>query len=97
MSAAKTGLLHYKDALGKSVYAAKIAAIEDYKPVGAPHGSKRLHFAEPKKQSNLIGDWVLQHKPEIGGYFVAFDNSEGQTVCSHIQEKAFNDKYTRVA
>ena len=57
----------------------------------------RLEF-EPKKQFDIIqasvkvsDAWMVKHKPEIGGYFVAYDDG----YLSYSPAHAFESGYTR--
>lgn len=97
MSAASTRLNKFSGQDGKVVYAAKIRAIEDFNMAGAPQGSKILHFEDPRRQSNLVGEWVAQNRPAVGGYFIVFDNSSGQSVASYIPAETFESQYVRAS
>ena len=94
MAASKTGLTRYISKDGKEIYAAKITKITPFTQAGAPPGSKTLHLEEMNKKSNLIGDWIMAHGPQVGGYFVAYDAGDGQTLCRHETAETMAQDYT---
>jgi len=96
MAASKTGLHHFKDADGKSVYAARISTITEFKPAGAPVGSMRLFFSDLDKQVNLVGQWIRDHNPRVGGYFVVEDSVESGTSCRYMDGLEFDKRYNAV-
>jgi len=95
MSASRTGLHHFKGDDGKSVYAAKITTITEFKPAGAPQGSMRLFFGDLDKQVNLVGQWIRDNNPEVGGFFLVEDMEGGNTSCRYVPERSFNKQYKR--
>ena len=80
MAASKTRLTKYLGADGAAVYAAKITSIEPF--VKMP-GALTLKFGELDKQAHLIPAWIAEHSPQVGGYFVAYDLPDGQTMCRY--------------
>jgi len=93
MSASRTGLHHFKSADGKSVYAAKITTITEFKPAGAPAGSMRLFFEDLDKQVNLVGQWIRDNNPKVGGYFLVEDTKDKETTCRYIGDNEFVKQY----
>ena len=93
MGAARTGLPHYTNEQGGSLYAARIASIEPFK-FGPPH-SVKVRFSEFKKEMNLIGSWVDQNRPSVGGYIVVKDSQDGDTACYFEDAKVFEKKNKR--
>lgn len=51
--------------------AARIAEIIPMNVPGIP-GCVKLKFSDCEKEANVLGYWVAQNSPEVGGYFVAF-------------------------
>lgn len=94
MAASRTGLHHFKDSAGASVYAAQITEITPFNRPGAPHGSKRLYFADLDKQVNVIGQWVMDHGPSVGGYFIVEDSPDMGSICRYMPEGEFVKQYT---
>lgn len=97
MSASKTRLTKYLGKDGAAVYAAKITEIVPFKMAGAPAGSATLKFGELDKKSNLIGPWIEEHQPQVGGFFVVYDMPDGQTLCRYESAAAIEKNYTRPA
>lgn len=83
MAASKTRLTKYRGKDGTAVYAAKITEIVPFTMPGAPAGSATLKFGELDKKSNLVGSWVAEHRPQVGGYFIVYDRNDGQTFCRY--------------
>lgn len=95
MSASNTRLHKYVGKDGAEIYAAKITAIEPFNMPGAPAGSMTLFFGElGQKRSNLIGPWVAQHSPKVGGYFVCYD-VDGQTLARYEPAERIAASYSR--
>lgn len=97
MAASKTRLTKYLGKDGAEVYAAKITEIVPFTMVGAPAGSATLKFGELDKKSNLIGPWMAEHLPQVGGYFVVYDLPDGQSMCRHESAQSIEKNYTRAA
>lgn len=95
MSASKTRLTKYLGKDGAAVYAAKITEILPFTPVGAPRGSATLKFGELDKKANLIGSWIAEQNPRVGGYFVVYDLPDGQTLCRFESAESVSQNYTR--
>lgn len=95
MSASKTRLTKYLGKDGDSVYAAKITEIIPFTPVGAPPGSATLKFGELDKKANLVGAWISEHQPVVGGYFVVYDKPDGQTLCRFDSAEILGRDYVR--
>lgn len=95
MAASKTRLTKYLGKDGAAVYAAKITGMEPFIQVGAPAGSMTLKFGELKKQSHLIGPWIAEQNPSVGGYFVVYDLPDGQTLCRYESAERIDQNYTR--
>lgn len=75
------------------MYAAKITEIVPFTMPGAPAGSATLKFGELDKKSNLVGSWVAEHLPQVGGYFVVYDMNDGQTMCRHETAASMAQNY----
>lgn len=97
MAASKTRLTKYLGKDGAAVYAAKITEIVPFNIAGAPPGSLTLKFGEMDKKSNLVGSWVAEHRPQVGGYFVVYDLPDGQTMCRYESAAELAQRYTREA
>lgn len=97
MAASNTRLTKYLGKEGAAVYVAKITEIVPFTQAGAPPGSKTLMFGELDKRSNLIGQWISEHDPKVGGYFVVYDLPDGQTMCRYESPEKMAQNYTRVA
>lgn len=96
MGAVSTGLTKYTDRNGAVIFAAKITEITPFTPSGAPPGSATLKFGEfGSKKANLIGSWIAQHNPEVGGYFVCYDLTDGQTLCRYESASHIAQNYTK--
>lgn len=95
MAASKTRLTKYLGKDGAAVYAAKITEIVPFTMAGAPAGSATLKFGELDKKSNLIGPWVAEHNPQVGGYFVVYDMPDGQTLCRYASAEIVAQNYVR--
>lgn len=95
MAASKTRLTKYLGKDGAAVYAAKITEIVPFIMAGAPAGSATLKFGELDKKSNLIGSWIAQHQPQVGGYFVVYDMPDGQTLCRYEPADSVANNYSR--
>ena len=95
MAKTKAGLPQFDAADGTHVFAAQIEAMEPFNARGAPQGSTVLWFAGRAKKANLIGDWVREHNPTVGGYFAIDVSADGQTTCRHIPQVEFESTYTR--
>jgi hypothetical protein len=91
VGAAKTRLTKYLGKDGAAVYAAKITEILPFSP---PVGARTLIFGELKKRSNLVPQWVADHGPQVGGYFVVYD-ADGQTLCRYEPASSIENNYTR--
>lgn len=94
MAASKTRLTKYLGKDGDAVYAAKITEIVPFSP---PVGARTLMFGELGKRANLIPRWISDHGPQIGGYFVVYDASDGQTLCRYEPAEVIARDYERVA
>lgn len=92
MAASKTRLTKYLGKDGAAVYAAKITEIVPFAP---PVGARTLKFGELGKQSHLIPQWVADHGPQVGGYFVVYDASEGQTLARYESAASMESNYTK--
>lgn len=97
MAASKTRLTKYIDRDGAAIYAAKITAITPFSQPGAPLGSMTLMFGELDKKSHLIGSWVAEQNPQVGGYFVCYDTPDGKTMCRHETASSIAQNYTVAA
>lgn len=97
MAASKTKLTKYIGKDGAAIFAAKITEMVPFTQVGAPPGSATLKFGELGKRSNLIGAWVAQNNPQVGGYFVVYDTPEGQTLCRFESAERVAQEYTRAS
>lgn len=93
MSASRTGLTKYIGHDGSKIFASEITAIVPYVPVGAPPGSMTLKLGV--KKANLVGSWISQHQPQVGGFFVCYDLPDGQTLCRYESATNMAQKYTR--
>ncbi|MGH8446875.1 MAG: hypothetical protein ACREVL_16505 [Solimonas sp.] len=74
----------------KRVRAAKITSIE-------PDNYGERYAVLLTHDGGLIGayvkpEWIEKHKPEVGGYFVEYDDG----YASYSPAKAFEDGYTRI-
>jgi len=80
----------------KQVRAFKINLIEQGKlnePTQFTGGSYWLLSTPPNGQAvEVPAEYVAKHKPEVGGYFVVYD--DGYT--SYSPAKAFEEGYTRI-
>lgn len=95
MAASKTGLSKFNGNDGSVIYAAKITEITPFSIPGAPPGSATLKFGElGSKKANLVGQWVMEHSPEVGGYFVCYDLTDGQTLCRYESAQSIAQKFT---
>lgn len=94
MAASKTRLTKHRDKGGAAVYAAKITEIVPFTQAGAPGGSMTLKFGELGKKSNLIGSWIAEQNPKVGGYFVVYDLPDGQTLCRYETAASVAQNYT---
>jgi hypothetical protein len=63
----KTGLPLYTEGAG----AAQISQITALNVPNIP-GCVKLKFSDCDKEANVLGYWVSQNSPQVGGYFVAF-------------------------
>lgn len=95
MAASKTRLTKYLGHDGAAVYAAKITEIIPFTAAGAPPDSATLKFGELDKQAHLVGSWIAEQQPKVGGYFVAYDMPDGQTLCRYETADALAQRYTR--
>lgn len=94
MAASKARLTKYIGADGSAVYAAKITEIV---PFEAVPGALTLQFGDLDKRANLVPEWIAQHKPKVGGYFLVFDRADGQTLCRFESDVAMERDYVRAA
>jgi len=96
VAASKTGLPHYKNKEGKNVFVAKITAITPvpHQPITEPN-AKRLVFGELNKVSDMIGEWIEEQKPEVGGYFVVSDKNTGESQVHHVKPDDFEKDYKK--
>ena len=94
MAASKTGLPRYVSKDGKEIFAARITKMTPYDQVGAPAGSMVLHLGEMDKKVNMIGVWVNEHLPKVGGYFVCYDLRDGHTMCRYESADVINRDYS---
>jgi hypothetical protein len=67
MSQHKSGLPAYAEGAG----AARISEIIPLNVPGIP-GCAKLKFSDCDKDANVLGWWMAQSSPQVGGYFVAF-------------------------
>ena len=74
----------------KIVRAAKITEIEDHESDGT--GSRTMIFGEISGSKFLTDEWAERFKPEVGGYFVMYE--DGYT--SFSPAEAFESGYTRI-
>ena len=74
----------------KKVRAAKITEIESHESDGT--GSHTMIFGEIGGSKFLTDDWQSRFKPEVGGYYVVYD--DGYT--SFSPAKAFEEGYSRI-
>jgi hypothetical protein len=51
-------------------HAARITRLELYETPGVPGVCGRLWFDDIRTKAQLVPAWVLENKPEVGGYFV---------------------------
>jgi len=96
MGAYKTGLTHYKYN-GKDVYAAKITDITKMiiTPITDP-GARKLVFGElGGKVCNLVGVWMEEHKPKVGGYFITEDTNDGVGKAYYVSSEIFDRDYLK--
>ena len=99
MSARGTKLQEYKNAAGASVFAAQITAIEDFNEPHAPVGSRTLFFTKlggRQSRSHLIGSWIREYQPEVGGYFIIEDESNNTMSCRYMGAAAFEEAFKPV-
>lgn len=90
MQACKTGLSTFTNKTGNPVYAEKITAMELLEPAQKDHpGSTTLIFGESDKQAHLIGTWMAENKPEVGGYFVVKDTDCGNGKAIFVPAEVF--------
>ncbi len=94
MAASKTGLTRYVSKDGKEIFAAKITKMTPYDQVGAPPGSTTMHLGELDKKVNMIGPWMHEHLPQVGGYFVCYDILDGHTLCRYETAAVIELDYT---
>lgn len=72
----------------------KAAKITDIVPLDGINGDKVAIELEGEKIGLHVGrDWTIKHEPEVGGYFVEYE--DGYT--SYSPAKAFEDGYSEVA
>mgnify|MGYP001593851256 CR=1 FL=1 len=95
MAASKTGLPRYVSKDGKEIFAARITKITPYDQAGSPPGSMVLHLGELDKKVNMVGQWVREHLPQVGGYFVCYDLSDGHTLCRYEGAQAIAEGYAQ--
>lgn len=74
----------------KIVQAAKITEIEDHESNG--FGSSTMIFGEVGESKFLDDPWKKKHNPEVGGYFVIYE--DGYT--SYSPAEAFEAGYTKI-
>lgn len=91
MAASKTRLTKYLGKNGTEIFAAKITEIRPFAP---PEGARTLIFGELNRRSNLIPQWVADHGPQVGGYFVVYDASDGQTLCRYEPASNIEKNYS---
>lgn len=98
MGAAKTGLPKYVGHDGSTIFASEITEIVPYLPMGAPPGSATLKFGHlGGKKANLVGSWISQHQPKVGGYFVCYDLPDGQTLCRYESAANMAQNFSKAA
>lgn len=88
-SGAKSEMPKYR--CHKTVHAMKIDKIVDPTPPGNESDGSRILVCEG---SAIKADWdyMRKHKPEVGGYYVVYDDGYK----SFSPAKAFEDGYTRI-
>ena len=74
----------------KVVHAAKITEIESHENNG--FGSRTMVFGEVGASQFLTDDWKIKHDPQIGGYYVVYE--DGYT--SFSPTEAFEAGYTKI-
>lgn len=74
----------------KKVRAAKITEIESHESDGT--GCHTMIFGEISGSEFLTDEWKSRFKPEVGGYYVVYD--DGYT--SFSPAKAFEEGYSRI-
>lgn len=97
MSASSTRLQEYTNGK-KSVFASKITAVDPFTEPHAPPGSMTLIFTKAdgrETRSHLVGAWVDVNKPQVGGYFVVEDDSEGRMSCRYMDAASFETAYVK--
>lgn len=72
----------------KEVYAAKIT---DISPQDA-NMETTLVFGDIGGRTQVTAEWQSKHKPEVGGYYVLYDD----LYTSYSPAKAFEDGYTPI-
>lgn len=97
MTASKTRMPHYtKD--GVDYYASQITDIQPYTKVAninAPDiiGSQILYL-DNGKQSPMLGKWIRENNPEIGGYMVVWDTPKGNA-CEYKSKNEFESNFVK--
>ena len=86
MSNAKVEIPQYR--CHKVVRAAKITGFRENGISDAPD----ILLGEIGGVTTVLPDWHRKHKPQVGGYYVVYD--DGYT--SYSPSKAFEEGYTRV-
>ena len=74
----------------KRVRAAKITEIESHESDG--RGSHTMIFGEIDGSKFLSDEWKDRFKPEVGGYYVVYDDGYS----SFSPAKAFEEGYSRI-
>lgn len=67
MATHRSGLPAYAEGAGA-------ACISEIIPLNVPNvpGCVKLRFSDCDKETSVLGWWVAQNAPEVGGYFVAY-------------------------
>jgi hypothetical protein len=76
----------------KEVFAAKIAGIEPRASSEPTRLLLDLGSGEPRAFADMDADWLAKHQPEVGGYYVQYEDGYK----SYSPAAAFESGYTRI-
>ena len=97
MASYKTGLDKYIRANGQEVYASQITGITLLEhlvnhPSPDLRGSSTLNIGN--KITNVIGKYMNQHNPQVGGWFITFDNND-KVDATYASDEDFKKNYVK--
>jgi hypothetical protein len=97
MAAYKTGLQEYR-VVGsdKSTFGDRIVKMTPITLRGAPQGSMTLSL-QGGKVAHLRGEWMGEHNPQIGDYFMVEDGRDGKSEARTVKPDILPVQYLKIA